>query len=194
MTEHGAKVEIIETYGLSDLHGRLHLAVLNLSTRLQPIVDLIEPLGIFEYSNIGTGTGEQIMFVEGCLVKMYSLIMSDGIIRNLQELHCQMLGLPNVVELKTSNMKNKYVILAPVGRLYMPENVHQLLMVLRDILQLLFYANANVTSGFLLTLTIASSESKSSFEVRIPCSRDISSHTVKVDIWSLGYLLMTCNF
>ncbi|OWZ00589.1 Serine/threonine protein kinase [Phytophthora megakarya] len=80
----------------------IFLAVLNLSTLLRPIVDLIEPLGIFEYSNIGTGTDEQI------LVKIYSLIMSDGIIRNLQELHCQILGLPNVVGLKTSNMKNKY--------------------------------------------------------------------------------------
>ncbi|POM59523.1 Serine/threonine protein kinase, partial [Phytophthora palmivora] len=73
MTERGAKVEIIETYDLGDLHGRLSffLALLNLSTLFRPVVDLIQPLDILEYGTIERDNGVQITFAEDCVVKTY---------------------------------------------------------------------------------------------------------------------------
>ncbi|RAW33637.1 hypothetical protein PC110_g10056, partial [Phytophthora cactorum] len=147
MTERGAKVEMIETYDLGDLHGRLSffLALLNFSTLFRPVVDLIQPLDILEYGTIERGNGVQISFAEDCVVKTYPLSMpSDDIIRNLRELHRQMKkhSVPNVVELKKTNMKKKYVKLAPVGRLSPPENVRQLLTALRDILKALVALHA----------------------------------------------------
>ncbi|KAI9991240.1 hypothetical protein PInf_018872 [Phytophthora infestans] len=212
MTERGAKVEIIETYDLGDLNGRLSffLALLNLSTLFRPVVDLIQPLDILEYGTIVRNNGVQIIFAENCVVKTYPQNMpSDDIIRNLRELHRRMKkhSVPNVVELKNTNMKKKHVKLAPVGRLSPPENVHQLLIALRDILNALVALHAinlmhrdlrweNVlkysTEGdkwFLIdfdegTSSPAAKVTHLKAESHAPEILSSSSHTVKVDIWS----------
>ncbi|KAL4118546.1 hypothetical protein PRIC2_010873 [Phytophthora ramorum] len=219
MTERGAKVEIIETYDLGDLNGRLSffLALLNLSTLFRPVVDLIQPLDILEYGTIERGNGVQITFAEDCVVKTYPQNMpSDDIIRNLRELHRQMKkhSVPNVVELKKTNMTKKYVKLAPVGRLSRPENAHQLLTALRDILQALVALHAinlmhrdlrweNVLKypgegdkWFLIDFDEGASSPAAKVkhlkaESHAPEILLSSSHTVKVDIWSVGFLLMT---
>ncbi|ETO71770.1 serine/threonine protein kinase [Phytophthora nicotianae P1976] len=218
MTERGAKVEIIETYDLGDLNGRLSffLALLNLSTLFRPVVDLIEPLDILEYGTIERDSGVQITFAEDCVVKTYPQNMpSDDIIRNLKELHRRMKkhSVPNVVELKNTNMKKKYVKLAPVGRLSPPENVHQLLMALRDILKALVAMHAinlmhrdlrweNVLryrdegdKWFLIdfdegTSSPAAKVGHLKAESHAPEILS-STHTVMVDIWSVGFLLKT---
>ncbi|KAG6975553.1 hypothetical protein JG688_00002276 [Phytophthora aleatoria] len=222
MTERGAKVEMIETYDLGDLHGRLSffLALLNLSTLFRPVVDLIQPLDILEYGTIERGNGVQITFAEDCVVKTYPLSMpSDDIIRNLRELHRQMKkhSVPNVVELKKTNMKKKYVKLAPVGRLSPPENVRQLLTALRDILKALVALHAinmmhrdlrweNVlkypgegNKWFLIDFDEGASSPAAKVnhlkaESHAPELLLSSSHTVKVDIWSVGFLLKTSPF
>ncbi|KAG7388623.1 hypothetical protein PHYPSEUDO_012114 [Phytophthora pseudosyringae] len=126
MTERGAKAETIETYNLGDLNSRISffLALLNLSTLFRPVVDLIEPLDVPEYGIIERGNGVQITFAEDCVMKTYPQSMpSDDIIRNLRELHRQMKmhSVPNVVELKKTKLKKKYVKLAPVGQLPHPK-------------------------------------------------------------------------
>ncbi|KAF1775125.1 Protein kinase-like domain [Phytophthora cactorum] len=222
MTERGAKVEMIETYDLGDLHGRLSffLALLNFSTLFRPVVDLIQPLDILEYGTIERGNGVQISFAEDCVVKTYPLSMpSDDIIRNLRELHRQMKkhSVPNVVELKKTNMKKKYVKLAPVGRLSPPENVRQLLTALRDILKALVALHAinmmhrdlrweNVlkypgegNKWFLIDFDEGASSPAAKVnhlkaESHAPELLLSSSHTVKVDIWSVGFLLKTSPF
>ncbi|KAG2791829.1 hypothetical protein PC118_g23388 [Phytophthora cactorum] len=147
MTERGAKAEIIETYNLGDLNSRISffLALLNLSTLFRPVVDLIQPLDILEYGIIERGNGVQITFAEDCVMKTYPQSMpSDDIIRNLREKHRKMKKhkVPNVVELKAGNMEKKHVKLAPIGLLSPPENVHQLLTAMRDILKALVALHA----------------------------------------------------
>ncbi|OWZ08651.1 Serine/threonine protein kinase [Phytophthora megakarya] len=145
-TKH-AKAEVIKTFDLGDLRGRLSffLALLNLSTLFRQVVDLIQPLGVPEYGIIERSNGVQITFAEDCVVKTYPpSLPSNDIIRNLRELHRQMVAhsVPNVVKLTKSNMKEKRVVLAPIGRLSPPENVHQLLAALRDILKALVALHA----------------------------------------------------
>ncbi|KAG2785211.1 hypothetical protein PC129_g11003 [Phytophthora cactorum] len=221
-TGSGAKAEKIETYNLGSLKGRLSffLALLNLSTLFQPVVDLIQPLGIPEYITIKRSNGVQIEFAEDCVVKTYPQSMpSDDIIRNLRELHRLMKkhSVPNVVELKKTNMKEKYVRLTPIGLLSPPENAQQLLMALRDILQALVVLHAinlmhrdlrweNVLKysdegdkWFLIdfdegTSSPAAKVTHLKAESHAPEILSSSSHTVKVDIWSVGYLLMTSPF
>ncbi|KAL4116303.1 hypothetical protein PRIC2_013300 [Phytophthora ramorum] len=221
MTERGAKVEIIETYDLGDLNGRLSffLALLNLSTLFRPVVDLIQPLDILEYGTIERDNGVQITFAEDCVVKTYPQNMpSDDIIRNLRELHRQMKkhSVPNVVDLKKTNMTKKHVKLAPVGRLSPPVNAHQLLTALRDILQALVALHAinlmhrdlrweNVLKypgegdkWFLIDFDEGASSPAAKVkhlkaESHAP-EISSSSHTVKVDIWSVGFLLMTSPY
>ncbi|KAG7376203.1 hypothetical protein PHYBOEH_001692 [Phytophthora boehmeriae] len=219
MTERGAKVEVIETYDLGDLHDRLSffLALLNLSTLFRPVVDLIQPLGIFEYDTIERGNGVQITFTEDCVVKTYPRDMpSKRIIDNLRDLHSQMKehSVPNVVELKKTNLKQKHVVLAPIGQLSPPENVHQLLTALRDILKALVALHAinlmhrdlrwdNVLKyigegdkWFLIDFdegatSPAAKTDHLKAESHAPEIQSSSSHSVKVDIWSVGFLLKT---
>ncbi|KAG3193876.1 hypothetical protein PC128_g9836 [Phytophthora cactorum] len=221
-TGSGAKAEQIETYNLGGLKGRLSffLALLNLSTLFRPVVDLIQPLGIPEYTTIRRSNGVQIEFAEDCVVKTYPQSMpSDDIIRNLRELHRLMKkhSVPNVVELKKTNMKEKYVRLTPIGLLSPPENAQQLLMALRDILKALVALHAinlmhrdlrweNVLKysdegdkWFLIdfdegTSSPAAKVTHLKAESHAPEILSSSSHTVKVDIWSVGYLLMASPF
>ncbi|KAE8996052.1 hypothetical protein PR002_g19434 [Phytophthora rubi] len=181
------------------------------------LVDLIPPLDIPEYGIIVRGNGVRITFAEDCVLKTYPQSMpSDGIIRNLQELHRQMKthSVPNVVELKKTNMKEKHVKLAPVGHFSPPENVHQLLTALRDILEALVALHAinlmhrdlrweNVLKyagegdkWFLIdfddgALSPATTIYHLNPESHAPEILSSSSHTVKVDIWSVGFLLKT---
>ncbi|KAG6942026.1 hypothetical protein JG687_00019298 [Phytophthora cactorum] len=222
MTERGAKVEIIDMYDLGDLNGRLSflLAVLNLSTLFRPVVDLIQPLDIPEYGTIERVNGVQIAFAEDCVVKTYPQSMpSDNIIRNLRDLHRRMQrhSVPNVVVLKNTNMKKKHVKLAPIGLLSPPENTQQLLMALRDILKALVALHAinlmhrdlrweNVLKypeegdkWFLIDFDEGASSPAAKVthlkaESHAPEILSSSSHTVKVDIWSVGYLLKTSPF
>ncbi|KAG2958986.1 hypothetical protein PC119_g26851, partial [Phytophthora cactorum] len=222
MTERGAKVEIIDMYDLGDLNGRLSflLAVLNLSTLFRPVVDLIQPLDIPEYGTIERVNGVQIAFAEDCVVKTYPQSMpSDNIIRNLWDLHRRMQrhSVPNVVVLKNTNMKKKHVKLAPIGLLSPPENTQQLLMALRDILKALVALHAinlmhrdlrweNVLKypeegdkWFLIDFDEGASSPAAKVthlkaESHAPEILSSSSHTVKVDIWSVGYLLKTSPF
>ncbi|KAE9027990.1 hypothetical protein PF011_g1772 [Phytophthora fragariae] len=219
MTEHGAKAETIETYNLGYLNSRISffLALLNLSTLFRPVVDLIPPLDVPEYGIIVRGNGVRITFAEDCVMKTYPQSMaSDGIIRNLQELHRQMKthSVPNVVELKKTNMKEKHVTLAPLGHLSPPENVHQLLTALRDILKALVALHAinlmhrdlrweNVLKyagegdkWFLIDFDDGALSSATTIyhlnpESHAPEILLSSSHTDKVDIWSVGFLLKT---
>ncbi|KAL3658393.1 hypothetical protein V7S43_016529 [Phytophthora oleae] len=140
---------------------------------------------------------------------------SDDIIRNLRELHRQMKehSVPNVVELKKTNMKKKHVVLAPIGRLSPPENVHQLLAALRDILKALVALHAinlmhrdlrwdNVLKctgegdkWFLIDFDEGASSPAAKVnhlkaESHAPEILS-SSHSVKVDIWGVGFLLRT---
>ncbi|UIZ23785.1 hypothetical protein KXD40_009604 [Peronospora effusa] len=219
MTERGAKAEIIETYDLGDLSSRLSffLALLNLSTLFRPLVNLIQPMNVREYGTIEQGNGVQISFAEDCVVKTYPSDMpSDTIIRNLKDLHRRMKerSVPNVVQLKSGNMKKKHVTLSPVGRLAAPENVHQLLTALRDILKALVALHAinimhrdlrwdNVLKyqgeddkWFLIdfddgALSPAANVKHLKAESHAPEILSCPSHTVKVDIWSVGYLIQT---
>ncbi|KAF1787446.1 Tyrosine-protein kinase, catalytic domain [Phytophthora cactorum] len=221
MTERGAKAEIIETYNLGDLNSRISffLALLNLSTLFRPVVDLIQPLDILEYGIIERGNGVQITFAEDCVMKTYPQSMpSDDIITNLRELHRKMKKhkVPNVVELKAGNMEKKHVKLAPIGLLSPPENVHQLLTALRDILKALVALHAinlmhrdlrweNVLKyagegdkWFLIDFDEGASSPAAKVnhlkaESHAPEILS-SSHTVKVDIWSVGFLLKTSPF
>ncbi|OWZ17872.1 Serine/threonine protein kinase [Phytophthora megakarya] len=218
MTDRSAKVETIETYDLGNLAGRLSffLAMLNLSTLLRPIVELIQPLDIPEYGIIERDNGVQIAFAENCVIKTYPQSMpSADIIRNLQDLHQRMKrhSVPNVVVLKNSNITKKYVMLAPIGLLAPPENTQQLLMALRDILNALVAMHAinlmhrdlswkNVLKysdgdkWFLIDFDEGASSPAAKVthlkaESHAPEILSSSSHTVKVDIWSMGYLLET---
>ena len=223
MTERGAKVEIIESYDLDDLSSRLFffLALLNLSTLFRPVLDLIHswPLNVREYGSIRLGNDVQISFAENCVVKTYPSDMpSDSIIRNLEELHRRMKehSVPNVVQLISGNMKKRHVTLSPVGGIAAPENVHQLLTALRDILKALVALHAidimhrdlrwnNVLKyqgeddkWFLIAfddgaLTPAAKVKHLKAESHAPEILSCSSHTVKVDIWSVGYLIKTSN-
>ncbi|GMF12321.1 unnamed protein product [Phytophthora lilii] len=114
-------------------------------------------------------------------------------------------------------MKKKHVKLAPIGLLAPPENGQQLLMALRDTLKALVALHAiklmhrdlrweNVlkysTEGdkwFLIdfdegTSSPAAKVTHLKAESHAPEILSSSSHTVKVDIWSVGYLLMTSPF
>ncbi|KAJ8555014.1 hypothetical protein ON010_g9475 [Phytophthora cinnamomi] len=211
--------ETIGSYDLGCLQGRmsLFLALLNISTLLRPVVELIQPLDILEYGTIAADNGVQIDFGEYCVVKRYPPSMPSGnIIRNLVELHglLKTHSVPNVVELKKTNMKNKHVTLTPIGRASPPENVHQLLTALRDVLKTLVALHAiavmhrdlrweNVLKyqdddekWFLVDFDDgAKSPAKKvnhlSPQSHAPEILSSSSHTVKVAIWSVGYLLMT---
>eukprot|EP00644_Phytophthora_capsici_P005202 jgi/Phyca11/96357/e_gw1.1.1010.1 len=219
-TSSRAKAEKIETYDLGNLKDRLLflLALLNLSTLFDPVVDLIRPLGIPEYITRERTNGVRIEFAEDCVIKTYPKNMpSDGIIRNLKSLHRLMKehSVPNVVELKNANKKKKHVKLAPIGIDRRPVNVDQLLMALCDILKALVALHAinvmhrdlrweNVlkysTEGdkwFLIDfdegrLSPAATVTHLKAESHAPEILSSSSHTVKVDIWSVGYLLKTC--
>ncbi|KAL3674562.1 hypothetical protein V7S43_000510 [Phytophthora oleae] len=141
-TEHGVRADIIERYDLGNKLGRLSLllAMLNLSTLFRPIVNLVKPLGIVQYGTITRSNGVHISFAENCVMKTYpSTIPSGVIIRNLTNWHGQMKrhSVPNVVELLKTNMKKRHVVLAPVGKLCPPKNIHELLTALRDILKAL---------------------------------------------------------
>lgn len=221
-TRKGAKAEKIETYNLGSLQDRLSffLAVLNLSTLFKPVVNFIRPLGILEYIDLKRSNGVLIEYAEDCVVKTYPESMpSDRIIRNLKEVHRLMKkhSVPNVVELKNANMKKKHVKLAPIGLHAPPENGQQLLMALRDILKALVALHAinlmhrdlrwdNVlkysTEGdkwFSIdfdeeTSSPAAKVTHSKADSHAPEILSSSSHTVKVDIWSVGYLLMTSPF
>ncbi|CAI5705496.1 unnamed protein product [Peronospora farinosa] len=221
MTERDAKVEIIETYDLDDLSSRLSLflALLNLSTLFRPVVNRIQPLNTPYYGTIEQGTGVQISFAEDCVLKTYPSDMpSDSIIQNLKDLHCRMKerSVPNVVQLKSGNMKRRHVTLYPVGRLAAPENVHQLLTALRDILKALVALHAinimhrdlrweNVLKyqgeddkWFLIdfddgALSPAAKVEHLKAESHAPEILSCPFHTVKVDIWSVGYLIQTSN-
>ncbi|GMF66104.1 unnamed protein product [Phytophthora lilii] len=222
LTDRGAKVEIIETYNLGKLNGRLSffLALLNLSTLFRPIVDLIKPLGTPEYTTIKRSNGVKIEFAEECVVKTYPQSMpSDDIIRNLKELHRQMKkhSVPNVVKLERARMKERYVRLTPIGLLSPPENAQQLLIALRDILKALVALHAinlmhrdlrweNVLKysdegdkWFLIDFDEGASSPAAKVthlkaESHAPEILSSPSHTVKVDIWSVGYLLKTYSF
>ncbi|RQM14319.1 hypothetical protein DD237_003702 [Peronospora effusa] len=221
MMERDAKVEIIETYDLDDLSSRLSLflALLNLSTLFRPVVNRIQPLNTPYYGTIEQGTGVQISFAEDCVLKTYPSDMpSDSIIQNLKDLHGRMKerSVPNVVQLMTGNMKRRHVTLYPVGRLAAPENVHQLLTALRDILKALVALHAinimhrdlrweNVLKyqgeddkWFLIdfddgALSPAAKVEHLKAESHAPEILSCSFHTVKVDIWSVGYLIQTSN-
>ncbi|RQM17166.1 hypothetical protein DD237_002525 [Peronospora effusa] len=221
MTERDAKVEIIETYDLDDLSSRLlfFLALLNLSTLFRPVVNLIPSLDVREYGTMKRGNGVQISFAENCVVKTFPSDMpSDSIIQNLKDLHGRMKehSVPNVVQLMTGNMKKRHVTLSPVGRLAVPENAHQLLTALRDILKALVALHAinimhrdlrweNVLKyqgeddkWFLIdfddgALSPAANVEHLKAESHAPETLSCSTHTVKVDIWSVGYLIKTSN-
>ncbi|RMX65423.1 hypothetical protein DD238_003856 [Peronospora effusa] len=221
MTKHDVKVEIIETYDLDDLSSRLSLflALLNLSTLFRPVVNLIQPLDVREYGTITKVNGVQILFAENGMMKTYPSDMpSDSIIQNLKDLHCRMKArsVPNVVQLKSGNMTKRHVTLHPVGRLAVPENVHQLLTALRDILKALVALHAinimhrdlrwdNVLKyqgeddkWFLIdfddgALSPAAKVEHLKAESHAPEILSCSFHTVKVDIWSVGYLIQTSN-
>ncbi|KAK1941188.1 hypothetical protein P3T76_007054 [Phytophthora citrophthora] len=212
------KVEEIQTYDLGALRGRLSffLAMLNLSTLFDPVVNLIEPLDVPEYGIIERSNGVQITFAEDCVVKTYPSSMPSGdIIRNLKELHRQMQqhSVPNVVKLKRPNLKKKCVELTPIGRLSPPENVHQLLVALRDILKALVALHAinlmhrdlrwdNVLKytgdgdkWFLIDFdegTRSPAAKVTHLKAESHAPEILSSfHTVKVDIWGVGFLLRT---
>ncbi|KAG1698471.1 hypothetical protein DVH05_015013 [Phytophthora capsici] len=215
-----AKVEIIERYNLRDLRGRLSifLALLNLSTLFRPVVGRIRPLGIAEYKTIIRPNGVKIAFGENCVVKTYPLTMpSDKIISDLRDLHWQMKenAVPNVVELKSTNMRKRSVELAPVGRQLPLENVHQLLMAMRDILRALVALHTiglmhrdlrweNVLrypdedKWFLIDFDEGASSPAVKVdhlkaETHAPEILSSSTHTTMVDIWSVGYLLETSH-
>ena len=222
-TERGAKVEIIETYDLDDLSSRLlfFLALLNLSTLFRPVLDLIHnwPLNVREYGSIILSNGVLISFAENCIMKTYPSDMpSDSIIQNLKKLHRRMKehSVPNVVQLRNEIRTKRHVTLYPVGRIAAPENVHQLLTALRDILKALVALHAidimhrdlrwnNVLKyqgeddkWFLIAfddgaLTPAAKVKHLKAESHAPEILSCSSHTVKVDIWSVGYLIETSN-
>ncbi|KAG6949369.1 hypothetical protein JG687_00014909 [Phytophthora cactorum] len=147
MTKCGAKVEAIETYNLGSLKDRLSffLAILNLSTLFRPVVDLVQSLGRTEYAIIPRENGVVIEFADDSVTKTYpSDMSSDAFIRNLRMLHQLMKehSVPNVVELRKTNMKKKYVVLKPIGLPSQPEDVHQLLTALRDIIKALVAMHA----------------------------------------------------
>ncbi|CAI5709419.1 unnamed protein product [Peronospora farinosa] len=144
-------------------------------------------------------------------------ITSGSVIWNLRKVHHLMKkgSVPNVVELRKTSMKKKHVILSPLGRPVAPKNVHQLLTALRDILKALVAMHAikimhrdlrwpNVLKyqdkgdkWFLIdfddaALSPASKVNHLRAETHAP-EVLLSSHTVKVDIWSVGYLLRTSN-
>ncbi|KAL7681951.1 putative protein kinase-like domain superfamily [Plasmopara halstedii] len=178
-----AKAEKIETYNLESLKDRLSffLAMLNLSTLFKPVVDLIRPLGIPDYITLYRSNGVLIKFAEDCVVKTYPKSMpSDEIIRNLKD--CIVKACEAGTHWST----------------YPPENCKQLLMALRDILKALVALHAiNLMHRDLRWENVIKysidGDKCNSLEGRITCSRNtiIFVHTVKVDIWSVGYLLMT---
>ncbi|GMF22362.1 unnamed protein product [Phytophthora lilii] len=162
-----------------------------------------------------------IEFAEDCVVKTYpASTPSNELIRNLKRLHCLMKKHlhPNFVELKNTNMKKKHVKLAPIGLLAPPKNVQQLRVALRDILKALVGLHAinlvhrdlrweNVLKSlktesdkwFLIDIDKGTSSPAGRVthlkaESHAPEILSSSSHTVKVDIWSVGYLLMTSSF
>ncbi|KAG3148224.1 hypothetical protein PC128_g23645 [Phytophthora cactorum] len=218
MTKCGAKVEAIETYNLGSLKDRLSffLAILNLSTLFRPVVDLVQSLGRTEYAIIPRENGVVIEFADDSVTKTYpSDMSSDAFIRNLRMLHQLMKehSVPNVVELRKTNMKKKYVVLKPIGLPSQPEDVHQLLTALRDIIKALVAMHAidlmhrdlrweNVLKypgeddkWFLIefdegALSPAAKVNLLKAESHAPEILS-SSHTVKVDIWSVGFLLKT---
>ena len=125
-------------------------------------------------------------------------------------------SVPNVVQLISGNMKKRHVTLSPVGGIAAPENVHQLLTALRDILKALVALHAidimhrdlrwnNVLKyqgeddkWFLIAfddgaLTPAAKVKHLKAESHAPEILSCSFHTVKVDIWSVGYLIETSN-
>ncbi|KAL7683694.1 putative protein kinase-like domain superfamily [Plasmopara halstedii] len=114
--------------------------MINFSTLFRSVGELVHMLKVLKYWTFKRVAGVQIAFTEDCVVKTYPQNMaSDKIIRNLQVLDHQMKrhSVPNVVMLKKTNMKKRYVELAPIGQLAPPENAQQLLMDLRDILKAL---------------------------------------------------------
>ncbi|KAL3670068.1 hypothetical protein V7S43_004384 [Phytophthora oleae] len=216
-----AKVEPIETYDLGDLHGRLSF----FSRLAQPFDSFPSSCGSYP----AAGCTRVRHYRKGqwradyvrrrlCSEDVSPSMPSDDIIRNLRELHRQMKehSVPNVVELKKTNMKKKHVVLAPIGRLSPPENVHQLLAALRDILKALVALHAinlmhrdlrwdNVLKctgegdkWFLIDFDEGASSPAAKVnhlkaESHAPEILS-SSHSVKVDIWGVGFLLRTSPF
>ncbi|KAE8996827.1 hypothetical protein PF005_g17273 [Phytophthora fragariae] len=212
-----AKADVIETYDLSSLKGRISffLAILNISTLLRPIANLVHSLGRTEYEILSRANGVQIEFCDDAVTKRYPPGMpSDNIIRKLKMLHKRMEknSVPNVVELKKTNMKKKHVVLMPIGLPSKPVNVRELLTALRDILEALVAMHAinlmhrdlrwenvlkypNEDKWFLIDfdeggVSPAAAE-VNHLKAESHAPEISSSHTIKVDIWSVGLLLKT---
>ncbi|POM78928.1 Serine/threonine protein kinase [Phytophthora palmivora] len=155
-------------------------------------------------------------FADDAVMKRYPLnLTSNAIIRKVKMLHRLMEehSVPNVEELKAINLKKKCVVLKFIGLPFQPMNVRQLLMALRDVLEALIAVHAinlmhrdlrwdnvlkyldeqdkwfiiDVDEAALSPATKVGHLNADSHAPEILTS----SHTVKVVIWSVGYLLKT---
>ncbi|KAG6942402.1 hypothetical protein JG687_00019084, partial [Phytophthora cactorum] len=214
----GAKAEVINHYDLSELDGRLSflLALLNMSTLFRPVVELIQPFSTPDYGIIRRSNGVSICFAEDGVIQEYpSNMPSKDIINNLKTLHAQMKehSVPNVVALVKTNLKKRHVLLSPVGIVAPPSDVKQLVTALRDILTALVALHKlklmhrdlrweNVLKyrqdrdqWFLIDFDEGASAPATLGAMHLdPMSHApeiASSHSVKVDIWGVGYLLRT---
>jgi Protein kinase domain len=157
-----------------------------------------------------------ISFAEDCVIKEYpSNMPSDAIIKNLKTLHGQMKehSVPNVVTLVKANLKKRHVLLAPVGLVAPPTDVKQLVTALRDILTALVALHKlklmhrdlrwdNILKyqqdrdeWFLIDFDEGASAPAAQGALHLDSTSHAPeialSHSVKVDVWGVGYLLRT---
>ncbi|OQR90672.1 hypothetical protein THRCLA_22525 [Thraustotheca clavata] len=122
-------------------------------------------------------------------------------------------SVPNVAELLDTDIANHCAVLKPIGVACKPRNVRELLVALRDILEALVAMHAiniihrdfrwdNILKQttqekwFLIGFedgAISPAKKAIHLNTTLHTPEVITIHIVKVDIWSVGYLLRTCE-
>jgi hypothetical protein len=141
-----ASVQMVEHYDLDSLVDRLQLflAILNLSTLFRPLSNKVKKhFALPEYGVLKKENGVEIHFGTRDVIKKYPTkfptLLVHSIIKHLKLVHSLMLNrcVPNVVQLKRSNMNKKRVTLAPLGYPEVPKDLKELVRALLDILDAL---------------------------------------------------------